>query len=139
MRSIFTRGESVFMLTPGKVLNELTKMFTGFAPVWESPENCFLNDDGSFTYHGLFSEFGSYVRDNFGGMEERKREELFDFIESCVSDLGRSDEGVDNAVCTCFLENLSNESLSPELRKYMGRKSLEFFNRWDYSERRAAT
>jgi hypothetical protein len=127
------------MLTPGKVLNELTKMFAGFAPVWDSPENCFLNDDGSFTYHGLFSEFGVYVRDNFGGMEERKREELFDFIELCVSDVGRFDEGLDKAVCTCFLENLSNESLSPEFRKYMGRKSLEFFNVWDYSERRAAT
>jgi len=98
-----------------------------------------LNDDGSFTYHGLFSEFSHYVRDNFGGMEGRKREKLFELIESCVSDVERSDEELDNAVCTCFLENLSNESLSPAYRRYMGRKSLEFFNERDYSERHAAT
>ena len=127
------------MRTPVTVLKDLTKMFPDFAAVWGSPDNCFLDDDGTFTYHGLFSEFSHYVRDNFALMEEQQKEKLFHFIESCVSKDDPSDEGLDNAVCTCFLENLASERLSPEFRRYMGSTSLRFFNQWDNSKRHTAT
>jgi hypothetical protein len=127
------------MQTPATVLKDLVRILPGFAPAWESPGNCFLDDDGSFTYHGLFSELGHYVRDNFEEIEEREREELFGFIESCVSNDTQSEDELDNAVCTCFLENVASEPLPPELRKYMGRKSLTFFNEWDNPVAGAAT
>ena len=127
------------MRTPVTVLKNLTKMFPDFAAVWGSPDNCFLDDDGAFTYHGLFSEFSHYVRDNFALMEGQKKEELFHFIESCVSNDALHDEELGNAVFTCFLENLAGGRLSPEYRRYMGSKSLQFFNQWDNSERQTAT
>jgi hypothetical protein len=104
-----------------------------------SPDNCFLDDDGAFTYHGVFSEFSHYVRDNFALMEEQKKEKLFHFIESWVSNDDPSDEGLDNAVRMCFLENLAGERSSPEFRRYMGSTSLQFFNQWDNSKRHTAT
>jgi hypothetical protein len=127
------------MRTPVTVLKDLTRMFPNFATVWGSLDNCFLDDDGAITYDGLFSEFSHYVRDNFALMEEHQKEKLFHFIESCVSNDGLPDEELDNAVCTCFLENLAGERLSPEFRRYMGSKSLHFFNQWDNPGRHTAT
>jgi hypothetical protein len=127
------------MRTPMTVLKDLMKMFPAFAAVWGSPDNCFLDDDGAFTYHGVFSEFSHYVRDNFALMEEQKKEKLFHFIESCVTNDDPRDEGLDNAVRTCFLENLAGERSSPECGRYMGSTSLQFFNQWDNSKRHTAT
>jgi hypothetical protein len=127
------------MRTPMTVLKDLMKMFPDFAAVWGSPDNCFLDDDGAFTYHGVFSEFSHYVRDNFALMEEQKKEQLFHFIESCVTNDDPSDGGLDNAVRTCFLENLAGERSSSEFRRYMGSTSPQFFNQCDDSKRDTAT
>jgi len=90
-----------------------------------------MSNNGSFTLWGLFSEFSQFVHDNWNDIPEQKRKELMDFIELCLVE-GDINENLDNAVCTCFLENLSGAPpFSGELRQYMKRKSLRFFNKWD--------
>ena len=110
------------------MLARLVAMFPRFEKLWENDD--WKSKDGSYTLCGLFTEFNNYVRDNFDKMPEQKQKELMDFVESCVTD---DDSELDTAVCTCFLENLAGEPpLSGQLRKYMGPKSVQFFNGWDY-------
>ena len=123
------------MLSPNLMLNRILNEFPDFKAQWE--DSLFRGDDGSFTYHGLFSELSWYVRDHFGQMDEQKRESLFDLIELSISEEDRSD--LENAVCTCFLENLASEPLSPELKGYMKDKTREYFEQWDNPARHRAT
>lgn len=112
-------------LTPEQAYARLVSIFPIFAEQWVSPHNVFREDDGSFTFCGLFSEFSHYLRDHWNTTTKQKWSKLMAFIEVCVSGSGE----LDNAVCTCFLENLSNEpSLSEQLRKHMGSRSAAFFD-----------
>lgn len=126
-------GDTLRYMTPTaeQMLAKLIAMFPVFATQWENNGDDWKNKDGSFRFWGLFAEFSRFVRDNFNQISEQKQKELMDFIESCVTDDDNDD--VDNAVCTCFLENLAGEPpLSGQLRRYMGPKSEAFFNEWDY-------
>ncbi len=104
-------------------------MLPEFQAYWDSDANYHKGDDGTFTLWGLFAQFSGFVRENFGAMPEQKRHELMAFIEACVTD---DESDLDNAACTCFLENLTGEMpLSDQLRQHMGPKSVAFFNHWN--------
>jgi hypothetical protein len=120
--------------TAEEMLDTLILMFPEFKMQWEIEGYGWKsNKDGSFELCGLFSEFSGFVRDKFSQMPDWKKAELMNFIESCVTD--DLDDKLDEAVCTCFLENLASEPpLSAELRRYMGQRSLVFFNEWDFPE-----
>lgn len=118
------------LLTPDETRLKLVAIFPMFEKQWADKENLWREEDGAFTLHGLFNDFSCFVRDNFYNASEATRRELFDFIEACISN-DESDR-LDNAVCTCFLENLANEPpLSYEMRRYMGPKSKAFFDFWN--------
>ncbi|MEI8632415.1 hypothetical protein P4S72_11190 [Vibrio sp. PP-XX7] len=51
------------------------------------------------------AEFASYLVDSLGSISIDKREELFLFVEACLSE---GDEMVKDAIATCLLENLLN-------------------------------
>jgi hypothetical protein len=54
--------------TPDEVLAQLRDFVPGFGAAWR--DSLFLGDDGSFTVHGVFSEFSSYVRAHFTDFDE---------------------------------------------------------------------
>lgn len=120
--------------TPEAMLQQLVALCPSFEAYWQNEENIIhREDDGSFTLHGLFTEFSHFIRLHFGCMPEPARQELFGFLETCltVSEAPPYDD-LDNAVCTGFFENLAGEPfLSSELRRYLGPKSGACFDFWD--------
>ena len=118
--------------TPQNLLRRLFELVPGFQSQWDAPDNLFINDDGSFTVHGVFSVFSAYVREEFGNFDQTTRSNLFQYIEECVNTDIHSDAGVSNAACTCFLENLAGEgALSEEIRQHLGPKSKKYFDEWN--------
>lgn len=115
--------------TPDTVLETLTRLFPAFAAQCHYSESLFANEDGTFTFCGLFCELTEFVRYCFETMPDPERTELFKFVEDCIS-IHDNDE-LDTAVCTCFLENLADGELSLELRRYIGPTALTFLDAWD--------
>ena len=117
-------------LTPEEGLQKLIAIFPDFLDYWN--ESIFRQDNGSFNLHTVFCEFTNYTRDKFYLMSEEARCVLFEFIECCTTDEDEPYSNTDEAVCTCFLENLSGEPPSSmEMRRYMGKNSLIYFDFWD--------
>ncbi len=113
---------------------ELLQRFIAFIPAfearWGSVYNYHHNEDGSFTLHGLCSEFSTCFRDNFIHLSDDTFKQLFDFIELNIVEPTASETMLDNALCTCFLENISSEPCGEAAKKWMGRKSRVFFDQW---------
>ena len=118
--------------TPKKLLENLIQIAPRFLSAWNNEDNLFIAADGSFSVHGVFSEFSSFIRDNFGLLDENRRKKLFDYIEECVTTDIQSENGVSNAARTCFLENLAGEAaLSNTILKYLGVESKKYFSKWN--------
>lgn len=111
------------------MLYDLIEMFPAFKAEWESDETYCKEDDGSYSYHGLFAEFGHYFQDHFAEMSEGKIHEFCGYIETFVRD-DEVHEIVDNAICTCFLENVYGKPFDTELPKYLFPNSRKFYVRW---------
>jgi len=112
------------------VFARLTDLVPGFRTVWE--DSLFVGEDGSFTAHGVFSEFSTYVREHLAEFSEETRTSLFRYIEQCVTTNIHSDAGVSNAACTCFLENIAGEGdFSLTVQRYLGPESRKYFDLWN--------
>lgn len=117
-------------MTSVTALEKMLTLFPEFQRDWD--ESLFRSESGVFTLHGLFSEFSHFVPDHFGKMSNEKRRELFNFIESCTRSEDELYNELDEAVCTCFLENIAGEPpLSDEMRSYMGHNSRTYFDFWN--------
>ena len=118
--------------TPKELLENIIQIAPEFLSAWNNEDNLFIEENGSFSFHGVFAEFSSFIRDNFGLLDENRRKKLFDYIEECVSTDIHSENGVSNAACTCFLENLAGEgALSNMILKYLGVESKKYFDKWN--------
>ena len=118
--------------TPEELLENLVQIAPEFLSAWNNEDNLFIDKDGSFSVHGVLAEFSSFKRDNFGLLDENRRKKLFDYIEECVTTDIHSENGVSNAACTCFIENLAGEGvLSNTILKYLGVESKKYFDKWN--------
>ena len=118
--------------TPKELLENLVQIAPEFLSTWNNEDNLFIDKDGSFSVHGVFTEFSSFMRDNFGLLDENRRKKLFDYIEECVTTDIHSENGVSNAACTCFIEDLAGEGvLSNTILKYLGVESKKYFDKWN--------
>lgn len=133
--------------TPDLVLSELIAIFPDFEAEWNADENYFVGASGNFTYHGLFMEFSPYFVAHFHEFSPEKIQALCDYIEQFVRD-DDIHESIDNAICTCFLEDvgvnpsfdmrnsynpidkhrlLQQNKVYTELTKHLKPKSLKFY------------
>jgi hypothetical protein len=118
--------------TPEDLLDAILQIAPEFDSYWKSPENPFRSDDGDFTLHGVFAELSHCLKDVFSNLEESRRMALFALVEKCVLTDFNSDNGVSNAACTCFLENLAGEgALSEAIALYLGPSSKAHFDEWN--------
>jgi len=116
------------MIKPEDIKLELIGLFPEFEAQWESVQNCFREDDGSFTHAGILAEFSHFVCDRFPELPQVKSECLFSKVEDWMT-CGQSN--VENAVATCFLENIAGEPISNEIQNLLGPKSKKYFNYWN--------
>lgn len=116
------------MTTDMLIESEILEMFPEFKDRWGSEDNLFREDNGSFTLCGLFAEFSHFVRERLFDFNQDRKSTLFAKVETWIA----SDSSeLNEAVATCFLENLTGEELSSELRPLLGPKSLEYFESWN--------
>ncbi|HET7004832.1 MAG TPA: hypothetical protein VFK65_05020 [Candidatus Binatia bacterium] len=115
-------------MTAQQLLDRLTKLFPGFESYWDDPENCFREDDGSFTVCGVFSEFSSFFREHFVEFPVHSLSRFGDFVTECMS--GSSIE-LDDATATCFLENVAGEPFSSAFRRFLKGPALKFYEEVD--------
>ena len=106
----------------------MIEILPAFREDWEGPENYFRDRQGGPPSHcAIFSEPTGFIRGHWSSLEEGQRQRVFAIAESCMSS-GKEPEST--AAATCSIENLTKEDLSPEVRRYLGPASREYFDHW---------
>lgn len=127
-----------------KLLSYFIQFSPGFKLEWESDRNYNIEDDGTFNYHQVCAEYSTYFthQDAFKeairfditwheSMGDKTMRDLFSMIEEHLNGTG----DLDNALCTCFLENISQTKAGEYALQFMGNKSREFFLQWHSNTR----
>jgi hypothetical protein len=113
---------------------ELLQLFINISPefkeIWESDAN-FFREGLNYTSHGVCAEFSHYFIDNFYRFSEDNLKRLFEQIENVISRGAKDENETANALCTCFLENISQTEAGNIAKKYLGNFSKEYFEYWD--------
>ena len=120
-------------MTPADVHQKLTQIFPEFAVYWSAPDNYAREDDGSFTFWGIFGEFSGFFCEGFKSFSEAGLTALGQFIEEWMVELRCGIESdIDNAVATCFLENVASHESADTLLPFLGRKGRRFLSQYGY-------
>jgi hypothetical protein len=99
-------------MTPQDLLDRLVSLFPNFRVYWDAPGNCFRNDDGCFTLHGVFAEFTGFFKERHAALPLDRVSALGAFVSDCMAS---ADDGpLDNAAATCFVENIAGEPCDRE-------------------------
>jgi hypothetical protein len=114
--------------TPRALLDRLVALFPEFAAYWDSPGNCFRDDDGSFTLHGAFAQFSFFFDECYEWLPADRVAALAAFLTEC---LASPHSDLDNAAVTCFLENVAGERFHHDFRRYLSGEPLKFYSQWD--------
>ncbi len=109
------------------VLDGLTQIFPDFTSYWRSEGDIFREQDGTFTPCGLFLVFTGFVRGHYGRFNPEVIDALVIYLEECM-DWSKLD--LHNDVATCFLENLTDEPFSEDLRSHLRGRALEYFSQF---------
>lgn len=131
------------IMTPQQLLNFFIEIAPQFSDEWNSDRNNSIYDNGSFTLHGVCTQFSYYfqhqesftetalvervVHPNISSLNMKR---LFNFIEENIYESEVNDD-LDNALCTCFLENIAKTKAGDYARKYMVKKSKKYYDLWN--------
>src|SRR5262245_1243865 len=109
------------------LLDQLAALFPDFGPRWDDPGNCFREDDGSFTCHGVFAEFSGFFRARY---ESLPPENLAALGALASKWMGAPDAGLSNGVATCFLEAVAGERFSADFQRHLTGEALRYYRLW---------
>jgi hypothetical protein len=110
------------------LLRSVIEIVPAFGSEWDGPENYYRDPKGGPPSHcAIFSELTGFVRERWSELDEAQRQALFAVAEICVAG-GHEPQGT--AAATCFIENLTNEAISQEVRLDLGPESREYFDQW---------
>jgi hypothetical protein len=112
---------------PQVVLTQIIAIFPAFEAHWRSPNNLALNEDGSFTYCGAWMEFGHFFRERYEQLQVHRIAELGAFVSECAES---SNEELNTAVCTCFLENMAGERFCRAFQLHLTGAARRFHEAW---------
>ena len=112
-----------------ELLNVLTRIYPQFEHYWDTDSNLHRTGD-EFTGHGLCSAFSSFFQDQELPLNDFALESLYGKIEQIVSADPNDNDPVANALCTCFLENISYTQAGEISIPYMGPVTRKFFENW---------
>src|SRR5690349_4136355 len=114
-------------MTPHALLERLVALFPDFAAVWDDPDNCFRDEDGSFTLHGVFSEFTGFFRECYETLPPDRVAALGAFVSESMAS---ADADLDNAAATCFVENIAGEPCGRDLARHLAGPAREYYRAW---------
>ena len=117
-------------MTPRDLLAQFITAAPGFEAAWAADDNCYMDDDGTFTFHDVCLEFTSFLRDHPNAVEKAALGGLFVFVEEHLVEQGAPYCDLGNALCTCLLEGMSSEEFGEAARPFMGPKTRRFFDQW---------
>lgn len=115
-------------MNPRQLLDRLAATFPEFRHHWDDPDNCFRDDDGSFTFHGVFAEFTSFFRDRYKTFTPDQVATLGKFLSDCMAP--DDDSALDNAAATCFVENIAGDECDRELSKHLTGPARRYWREW---------
>ncbi|MEL6351621.1 MAG: hypothetical protein AAFR58_07645 [Cyanobacteria bacterium J06627_28] len=132
-------------ITPRQLLDYFVYIAPDFQNFWDSDENLSIADDGTYNFHAVCSVFSHYFRDQSAfrdttllyekewtrNIDKDKLEKLFLFVEENMIEAGESENDLDNALATCFLENITHTKAADNARKFMGKKTRKYFDYWN--------
>lgn len=115
--------------TAKEFLSFVVSLFPDFDEYWNSYDNYFLDDDGEFSVSGVCAQLSHYFyeEDKIREIPEASIAKLFDFIEV---ELNTNNSILDDAICTCFLENIACTEAGEYVQKFMGEKAKSYFLDW---------
>lgn len=132
------------MIFTNKYSELLIDKFPDFAKSETLKDEIEFRGEDNLNAHALCSTLTNYITNEIvpSHKEITNQElELYSFIEECRSKFKSFGEGTDeaefdNAICTCFLENLINKAsweneLYARFIPYLGPNSKEFCKEWD--------
>jgi hypothetical protein len=103
-----------------------------FTAWWADEEYFRTEDDGSFGVHGVIAVFSHFVAARLSQEPTEELQRIFEFVEAGLTVDGSD---LDNALCTCFLENLMNrvpETIeAARLVPLLGPKARRFCRAYD--------
>jgi hypothetical protein len=114
-------------MTAQALLAQLVALFPAFGPYWADPGNCFREEDGSFTCHGVFAEFSGFFRDRYESLPADRLAALGALVSVWTDS---PDAELSNAVASCFLENVAGERCSADLERHLTGDALRYYRRW---------
>jgi hypothetical protein len=114
-------------MKPQELIDRLIAMFPDFHAYWDDPRNCFRNDDGAFTLHGAFAEFSRFIRERHALLKSDRVEALGIFVSDCMAS---TDQDLNNAAATCFIENIAGEDCDRELARHLSGDARKYWKAW---------
>ncbi|TGK41524.1 DUF7674 family protein [Leptospira andrefontaineae] len=109
-----------------RVKGRLTELFNDFEITLRS--SLFAERNGGMTIHGIFAEFSHYFNNNYESFGDDQLIELFAFIEDClITDY----DVLNNAVYTCFLENIDSSKIKIKINIILGEKTSKYLKELD--------
>ena len=114
-------------MAPQALLDKLVALFPEFQAYWDDPGNCCREDDGTFTLHGVFSEFTGFFREQYQSLPAENVTALGRFVSDCVAS---TDEDLHNAAATCFVENVAGDACDRELARHLTGEARKYWQAW---------
>jgi hypothetical protein len=115
-------------MSPRALIDRLVALFPDFRAYWDDTENCYRDDDGSFTLHGVFAEFTSFYRERHARLPADRVAALGAFVSECMAP---GDDGpLSNAAATCFVENIVGEPCDRNLSPHLSGEAKRYWLAW---------
>lgn len=108
----------------------LLARFPSFIEMFSDP--WYFPPDKVYTPHGVCMEFTDYYRKHISNYDAPEVIELFAMAETVIAADRLKVDDMANALCTCFLENISCTDEGHAGRRHMGPESISFFDGWHY-------
>lgn len=115
-------------MIPQALLDRLADLFPDFRAWWDAPNNYHRDQDGSFTLHGVFAEFTHFFKERHTALPTDRIEILGAFLSECMAPA--DDNPLDNAVATCFVENIAGEPCDRELSRFLTGEARRYWQFW---------
>jgi hypothetical protein len=115
-------------VTADQFRQRLEALFPGFGETLG--DSLFARADGSLTAHGLCSELSHFYLARPIDFRSQEVADFFRLVETIVAADPNDAEPLANALCTCFLENISSTEAGEASKPLMGLTTRAFFDPW---------